>query len=101
LASVQQDAILKCGHLEHYDIGTCEMRARAEGTGSISRNAAGECVSNLCQLCGSAECMHHVVALQEARCAHEQIIQSGCESDIIVENRLVDMYAKCGSMEDA
>jgi pentatricopeptide repeat protein len=45
--------------------------------------------------------MHHIVALEEARCAHEQIIQSGCESDVIVENSLVDMYAKCGSMEDA
>jgi pentatricopeptide repeat protein len=27
--------------------------------------------------------MHHVVALEEARCAHEQIIQSGCESHVI------------------
>jgi len=44
--------------------------------------------------------LNHVVALEEARCAHEQIIQSGCESDVIVENSLVDMYAKCGSMED-
>jgi pentatricopeptide repeat protein len=45
--------------------------------------------------------LNHVVALEEARRAHEQIIQSGCESDVIVENSLVDMYAKCGSMEDA
>ncbi len=27
--------------------------------------------------------MHHVVALEEARCAYEQIIQSGCESHVI------------------
>jgi pentatricopeptide repeat protein len=26
---------------------------------------------------------------------------SGCESDVIVGNSSVDMYAKCGSMEDA
>jgi pentatricopeptide repeat protein len=32
-----------------------------------------------------------MVALEEGRCAHEQIIQSS----------LVDMYAQCGSMEDA
>jgi pentatricopeptide repeat protein len=42
-----------------------------------------------------------IVALEEGRCVHEQIIQSGCESDVFVRNSLVDMYAKCGSMEDA
>jgi pentatricopeptide repeat protein len=41
------------------------------------------------------------VALEEGRCAHEQIIQSGWDSDVFVGNSLVDMYAKCGSMEDA
>jgi pentatricopeptide repeat protein len=38
-------------------------------------------------------------ALEEE--AHEQIIQSGCEGDAFVGCSLVDMYAKCGSMEDA
>ncbi|CAK9256023.1 unnamed protein product, partial [Sphagnum jensenii] len=42
-----------------------------------------------------------MVALEEDRCAHEQTIQSGFESDVFVGNSLVDMYAKCGSMEDA
>jgi pentatricopeptide repeat protein len=42
-----------------------------------------------------------IMALEEGRCAHEQIIQSGCESDVFVGSSLVDMYAKCGSMEDA
>jgi hypothetical protein len=42
-----------------------------------------------------------VVVLEEGRCAHEQIIQSGWDSDIFVGHSLVDMYAKCGSMEDA
>jgi pentatricopeptide repeat protein len=41
------------------------------------------------------------VALEEGRCAHEQIIQSGWYSDVCVGSSLVDMYAKCGSMEDA
>jgi hypothetical protein len=43
----------------------------------------------------------HVVALEEGRCAHQQIIQSSWDSDIFVGNCLVDMYAKCGSIEDA
>jgi hypothetical protein len=42
-----------------------------------------------------------VVMLEEGRCADEQIIQSGWDSDIFVGHSLVDMYAKCGSMEDA
>ncbi len=43
----------------------------------------------------------NVVALEEGRHAHEQIIQSGCESDAFVGSSLIDMYAKCGSMEEA
>jgi pentatricopeptide repeat protein len=40
-------------------------------------------------------------ALKEGRCAHAEIIQSGCESHVFVGNSLVDMYTKCGSIEDA
>jgi pentatricopeptide repeat protein len=40
-------------------------------------------------------------ALEEGRSIHMQIIQSGCDSDIYVCNSLIDMYAKCGSLEDA
>jgi pentatricopeptide repeat protein len=38
---------------------------------------------------------------EEGRCVHEQIIRSGCESAVFVRSSLVDMYAKCGSMQDA
>jgi pentatricopeptide repeat protein len=40
-------------------------------------------------------------ALEEGRRARQQIIQSGCESDGFVGCTLVDMYAKCESMEDS
>jgi pentatricopeptide repeat protein len=43
----------------------------------------------------------NVVTLEEGRRAHERIIQSRCESHVFVRSSLVDMYAKCGSMEDA
>jgi pentatricopeptide repeat protein len=42
-----------------------------------------------------------VVAIEDGRCAHDQIIRSGWDSNVFVENSLVEMYAKCGSMEDA
>jgi pentatricopeptide repeat protein len=42
-----------------------------------------------------------LVTLEEGRHVHEQIIQSGCESNVFVGSSLVNMYAKCGSLEDA
>ncbi len=42
-----------------------------------------------------------IVAIEEGRHAHEQIIHSGHEADVFVGNSLIDMYAKCGSMEEA
>lgn len=43
----------------------------------------------------------NVTALEEGRCIHAQVIESGCESDRFVGNSLVNMYAKCGSIEES
>jgi pentatricopeptide repeat protein len=72
------------------------MWSRAEGTGTSLTNAGGGCVPQLFYLCGTS-----IVALEEGRCAHEQITQSGWDSDFFVGSSLVDMYAKFGRMEDA
>ncbi len=42
-----------------------------------------------------------VIVLEEGRCVHHWIIQSGLKLDIFVWSNLVNMYAKCGSIEDA
>jgi pentatricopeptide repeat protein len=42
-----------------------------------------------------------VMALEEGRHVHEEIIQCGFESDVIVGSSLIDMYAKCDSIDDA
>jgi pentatricopeptide repeat protein len=42
-----------------------------------------------------------ILALEEGRCVHQQIVEFGCDSDAFVGNGLVDMYARCGSTEDA
>jgi pentatricopeptide repeat protein len=42
-----------------------------------------------------------IEALEEGSHIHEQIIQRGCESNVFLGNSLIDMYTKCGSMEDA
>eukprot|EP01018_Ginkgo_biloba_P018484 Gb_38129 [translate_table: standard] len=43
----------------------------------------------------------HSGALQQGIWIHEYIIQSGFESDVIVGNSLIDMYANCGRVEVA
>ncbi len=35
LERVQKEAILRCGHLEHHDIGMCEMQEMPGGIGTI------------------------------------------------------------------
>ncbi len=45
---------------------------------------------------GALNACASVVALEEGKCIHELIIQSGCESDVFVGNSLMDMYVKCG-----
>ncbi len=57
LESFQQVAILKCDHLDHHDVGTFKLRARAQSTGTISTNGTGRCGARLCHFCGGAECM--------------------------------------------
>jgi pentatricopeptide repeat protein len=42
-----------------------------------------------------------MVAIEEGRCVHWDIIQNSLESDVFVGSSLVNMYAKCGNMEDA
>jgi hypothetical protein len=37
--------------------------------------------------------------LEDDRLVYKQLIQTGCESDVFVGSSLVDMYAKCGSIE--
>eukprot|EP01018_Ginkgo_biloba_P006326 Gb_17177 [translate_table: standard] len=43
----------------------------------------------------------NLAALEQGIEIHKEIIRSGCQSDVFVGNTLVDMYAKCGSIENA
>lgn len=40
-------------------------------------------------------------ALRSGKQIHALIRRSGCESDVVLQSSLVDMYSKCGSIEDA
>ncbi len=68
----------RCGHLDHHDIQTCEMRSRAEGTTTISANATRRCATKCCYFCGGAKGMcQHGCARGGQVCVPEEIIQSG------------------------
>eukprot|EP01018_Ginkgo_biloba_P019600 Gb_25041 [translate_table: standard] len=43
----------------------------------------------------------NLAALKQGKEFHEDIIRSGFQSDIFVGSTLVDMYAKCGALENA
>jgi hypothetical protein len=43
----------------------------------------------------------NMVALEEGKCVHKQIIECGWDSNVFMCNNLIDMYAKCGSIDDA
>ncbi len=101
LESVQQDAILRCAHMDHHYVGISEVWARAEVTGTILTNEPRRCATKPVTFVWVLNACASVLALEEGRCAHEQIIQIGWDSDVFVRSTLVDMYAKCGSMEDA
>ncbi|KAJ7555027.1 hypothetical protein O6H91_05G019100 [Diphasiastrum complanatum] len=49
----------------------------------------------LLKACGS------LAALEQGKQLHSDIIKNGFQSDVILGNTLVDMYAKCGRTEDA
>jgi hypothetical protein len=55
--TVQQDAIMRCGHLECHYIGTCEIQTRAKGIGTISIVATRMCATESVAFCGTTK-MH-------------------------------------------
>eukprot|EP01018_Ginkgo_biloba_P018588 Gb_36614 [translate_table: standard] len=56
---------------------------------------------NLATIMGVLPACAQLAALQQGKWIHGYIIQSGHESDVYVCNSLIDMYAKCGSIEVA
>jgi pentatricopeptide repeat protein len=50
---------------------------------------------------GALNACANVGALGDGRHVHKQIIESGFEDNVFVGCSLIDMYAKCGSIEDA
>ncbi|KAK4752133.1 hypothetical protein SAY87_020931 [Trapa incisa] len=57
--------------------------------------ADAECFSQLFALCSNPK------NLENAKKVHDYFLQSICRSDLHMNNRVLEMYGKCGSMTDA
>ncbi len=71
--------------------------------GNHLTNAIGRFVSKHGHFCQSAECMYVLEWFRLKRGeahGHEQTIESGWNSYVFVGTSLVDMYAKCGCLEN-
>jgi len=66
----------------------CQMRQKRVKPNSVT-------FVNLLPACAN------LAALEHGKQVHEDIVRSGFQSDILVGNALIDMYAKCGSIENA
>ncbi|GLJ24805.1 hypothetical protein SUGI_0474350 [Cryptomeria japonica] len=81
------------GYAQHdYFAEALELFRQMQSTG-VKANSV-----TLTSLLPACACL---AALRQGREVHEDIIRSGFLSDVFVGNALVDMYAKCGSIEDA
>jgi pentatricopeptide repeat protein len=77
------------------------MWSRATSINIVSTNIVGRGGAKPWHFCGSFACAFaNNMAREKGRHVHEQIIQRGCKSNVFVGNCLIDMYAKCGSIED-
>lgn len=73
-----------------HDAVKLSQKMRAEG---LQMNSATfSCTLKACS---------SIAALKEGKLVHADIIRSGCESDMYVASALIDMFTKCGSLEDA
>jgi hypothetical protein len=62
-------------------------------------NATRKCVTRICcTFVALLNACDSVVTLEEGKCAHDHIIQSGWDSNVFLGSSLVDMYAKCKSL---
>ncbi|KAK4401648.1 Pentatricopeptide repeat-containing protein, mitochondrial [Sesamum angolense] len=57
--------------------------------------ANAECFSLLFELCGNSK------KFEDAKKAHDYFLRSTFRSDLQLNNKVLDMYSKCGSMTDA
>lgn len=119
LGSTLIDMYVKCGMLEGADMVFCRLCVRDDVTWSVLIEGYvqhGLCCKAL-QIFQQMQLEHveptsftfvsiikacsSIGALEEGNRIHSQAIEFGIESHVFVGNSLIDMYGKCGSLDDA
>lgn len=85
--------LMIAGYVQHgYCLPAVELFAKMQGEGIKPDKASFLCMLKACGKLG---------AIVYGRLLHGQIIESGLTVDMEVGSALIDMYAKCGNLEDA
>jgi pentatricopeptide repeat protein len=80
---------------------TCERWATGDGDAAFPTNATTRVIPNKFTFIQVIKACAPLRTFEDGRLVHKQLVQTGCECDVFVGSRLVDMYAKCGSIDDA
>eukprot|EP01018_Ginkgo_biloba_P036695 Gb_15537 [translate_table: standard] len=97
LASILQ----ACTHLGGINKGYAQSGHASEALTLFLEMQLADVMPNSVTMVSALPACAHLAALQQGKCIHGYIIKSGFESDIAVGTALIDMYAKCGSIEIA
>lgn len=80
----------------HIKLGQCTTSFELYDRMALAGVESNKCVYlAILKLCSSA------MALNQGRQVHYQIIKSGFYSDVMLLNSVIDMYAKCGRLDEA
>eukprot|EP01018_Ginkgo_biloba_P028984 Gb_03512 [translate_table: standard] len=84
---------IMAGYVQHgYGEEALKLLCKMDGTGMKPNQVTFASVLGACA---------SMAALEEGKQVHARIRKTGFESDVFLESTLVDVYAKCGSLEDA
>lgn len=85
--------VLMTGYIQHgFCLPALELFQKMQLEGIKPDRVTFLCILKACS---------HIGAIGSGRLLHEEVVRSGLETDLAVGNTLIDMYAKCGSVEEA
>lgn len=88
-------------YVEYQAWNACKGLGRWEDNRALLSNAARRNDSWQVTFVSVINVCRSLQALDMGNCICTQFIQSGWDSDLYMNNALIDMYSKCGSLEDS
>ncbi|KAJ7558177.1 hypothetical protein O6H91_04G027400 [Diphasiastrum complanatum] len=102
LAAMQSDAVEHTAFIRNLEIGKCSKAGQYSKALQFFNQMQSEGVKpDKYTFVLVLKACSRLAALEEGKLIHQQVIESGCQSDVFVGNCLVNMYTECGSIRDA